>query len=52
MQLRVMAAALLVLGLGIGTASAHVTRCAAVLYAAGVLLLATQIGRVALGRKS
>jgi hypothetical protein len=51
-QLRVMAAALLVLGLGIGTASAHVTRCAAVLYAAGVLLLATQIGRVALGRKS
>lgn len=51
-QLRMMALALLGLGIGIGAGSAHVTRCGAVLYAVGVLLLASQIGRVALGRKS
>jgi hypothetical protein len=49
-QLRVMVAALLVLGVGIGAGSSHLTRCGAALFAIGTLLLASQIVRVAFGR--
>ena len=49
-QLGLMAAGVILLAGGIGAASAHVTRCGAVLFLAGVALFVTQIGRVAAGR--
>jgi hypothetical protein len=48
-QLGVMAVAVGLLGLGVAVGSAHVTRCGAALFVAGVLLFITQLGRVALG---
>jgi hypothetical protein len=51
-QLRVMASGVLVLVVGIATGWGHLARCGAVLFGGGVLLLASQIGRVALGRRS
>ena len=49
-QLGLMAGGVLLLAAGIGAASAHVTRCGAVLFLAGVVVFVTQIGRVAMGR--
>lgn len=48
-QLAMMALGVGLLGLGVAVGSAHVTRCGAVLFVAGVLLFITQLGRVALG---
>jgi hypothetical protein len=51
-QLRVMVAGVVVMIGGIATGWGHLVRCGAVLFTGGVLLLASQIGRVALGRRS
>jgi len=48
-QLALMALAVMLLGVGIATASLHVTRCGAVLFLAGVLLFLSQIARVTMG---
>ena len=49
-QLALMALAVVLLGVGIATASVHVTRCGAVLFLGGVLLFLSQIIRVTTGR--
>ena len=49
-QLALMALGVTLLATGIAVASAHVTRCGAVLFLAGVTLFVTQIVRVAAGR--
>jgi hypothetical protein len=49
LQLALMALAVTMLAAGIATASLHVTRCGAVLFAAGVLLFISQILRVTVG---
>lgn len=51
-QLALMALGVTLLAIGIGTGSPHVARCGAVLWAGGVLLFVSQIGRVALGGQS
>jgi hypothetical protein len=51
-QLALMALAVVLLAGGIGAGAAHVTRCGAVLFLAGVLLFITQIARVAFGGRS
>jgi hypothetical protein len=51
-QLGLMALGVVLLAGGIGTAAAHVTRCGAVLFLAGVMLFTTQIARVAFGGRS
>ena len=49
-QLALMVLGVTLLATGIAVASAHVTRCGAALFLAGVLLFVTQIVRVAAGR--
>lgn len=49
-QLAVMALAVILLAVGIASASLHVTRCGTVLFLAGVLLFTSQIVRVTTGR--
>lgn len=49
-QLRITVAGVAAIAVGVATGSGHMTRCGAVLFAAGTLLLASQIGRVARGR--
>jgi hypothetical protein len=51
-QLALMTLAVVLLAGGIGAGAAHVTRCGAVLFLAGVLLFITQIARVAFGGRS
>ncbi len=51
-QLALMALAVTLLGVGIATASLHVTRCGAVLFLAGVLLFLSQIAQVTLGGRA
>jgi hypothetical protein len=51
-QLGAMALGVVLLAAGIASGSTHITRCGTVLYLAGVLLFASQIGRVAFGRPS
>ena len=48
-QLAVMTLGVTLLGAGVGAGSAHVARCGGVFFLAGVLLFASQIGRVAFG---
>jgi len=48
-QLALMTLAVTLLSVGIATASLHVTRCGAVLFAVGVVLFLSQIARVTLG---
>ena len=48
-QLALMSLAVTLLATGVATASLHVTRCGAVLFAAGVLLFISQILRVTMG---
>jgi hypothetical protein len=49
-QLALMALGVTLLATGIAVASAHVTRCGAALFLAGVILFVTQIVRVARGK--
>jgi hypothetical protein len=49
-QLGLMTLGVTLLVVGIAAASAHVTRCGAALFLAGVILFVTQIGRVVAGR--
>jgi hypothetical protein len=51
-QLGLMTLAVVLLAGGIGAGAAHVTRCGAVLFLAGILLFLTQIARVAFGGRS
>jgi hypothetical protein len=51
-QLRVMVVGLAAAAGGIAAGSSHVTRCGAVLFTVGSLLLASQTGRVALGKRT
>ncbi len=50
-QLALMALGVTLVATGVAAASAHVTRCGAVLFLGGVILFATQIVRVATGRR-
>jgi hypothetical protein len=49
-QLALMALGVTLLATGIAFASAHVTRCGAVLFLGGVILFVTQIARVVAGK--
>jgi hypothetical protein len=51
-QLRLMLVGVAAMSGGIAAGWGHVTRCGAVLFAAGTLLLASQIGRVTFGRRT
>ncbi|HET7621035.1 MAG TPA: hypothetical protein VFK39_03940 [Gemmatimonadaceae bacterium] len=51
-QLGLMTLGVVLLAGGIGAGTAHVTRCGAVLFLAGILLFTTQIARVAFGGRT
>jgi hypothetical protein len=51
-QLRLMLVGVAAMSGGIAAGWGHLTRCGAVLFAAGTLLLTSQIGRVAFGRRT